>query len=216
LPPNPRRIAPRICSDLIFDRHNRITNNKFNGQNGGLFNVSAIQVAPQNISVPFSMTPGTINDNSIEGFNVGISFSAGVTGGTLSLWTICGNEFFCTVGISMSPGTTTPSWIDGVAITGNVFTYGQGGSNQPCITIAGASAVSVVGNNFNGDNAAVSPTISIGASTSNLKITDNLYNGTSQPPAASAPALPASGAGLTNNTGYVQSVSIFSGTVSSV
>jgi hypothetical protein len=21
LPPNPRRIAPRICSDLIFDRH---------------------------------------------------------------------------------------------------------------------------------------------------------------------------------------------------
>jgi hypothetical protein len=24
LPPNPRRIAPRICSDLIFDRH-RVT-----------------------------------------------------------------------------------------------------------------------------------------------------------------------------------------------
>jgi hypothetical protein len=195
----------------------RIVNNKFNGSNGGLPNAVAIQVTPQNIGVPFTMTPGVINDNSIEGFGIGVEFTAAAgSQGTLSLWTISGNEFFTTIGIDMGVGATIPQWMDGIAITGNVFTYGQNSSLNPCIIIAGAAAVSVTGNNFSGAQTANEPTVSIGASTSNIKISGNLYNGTSQPPPASAPTVPASSAGFTNTTGYVQSVGIFGGTVSSV
>jgi hypothetical protein len=195
----------------------RIVNNKFNGSNGGLPNAAAIQVTPQNIGVPFTMTPGIINDNSIEGFGIGIEFTA-ATGsqGTLSLWTISGNEFFDTIGIDMGVGSTIPQWMDGIAITGNAFTYGQNGSTQPCIIIAGAAAVGVTGNVFGGGSPSSQSAISVGASTNGITISGNSYTGSALSAAPTLPAVPASGGGVTNTTGYTQTIGIFGGTVSEV
>jgi hypothetical protein len=36
-------------------------------------NAAAIQIPPQNIGVAFSMTPGLVNDTSIEDFGIGVS-----------------------------------------------------------------------------------------------------------------------------------------------
>lgn len=195
----------------------RIVNNKFNGSNGGLPNAAAIQVTPQNIGVPFTMTPGIINDNSIEGFGIGIEFTA-ATGsqGTLSLWTIAGNEFFDTIGIDMGVGVTIPQWMDGISITGNVFTYGQNSSIASCIILAGAKDVVVSSNVFAGASPSTQPAVSIGASTGNIKVTSNIYAGSAAASSFVAPAVPATGVGVTNTSAYNVTVNVNGGTVSQV
>lgn len=195
----------------------RIANNKFQGSNSGLPNATCILVAPQNLGYAFSMTPGIIADNSFEGFGNGILFAPNASSqGTLSLWTIVGNEFFCTVGINMASGITVPQWMGDITIASNVFTYGQNGSTSPCIVIAGAVDVLVGDNVFGGAAAALGAAISIGANTANIKIGNNLYSGTAQPAGVLTPALPASTVGVTNNTGYTVSVNVYGGTVGSV
>lgn len=203
--------------ELLSGSGYRIANNKFQGSNSGLPTAACILVTPQNLGYSFSMTPGVIADNSMEGFGNGILFNANAASqGTLSLWTITGNEFFCTVGINMASGITVPQWMGAVNISANTFTYGQGGSSSPCIVIAGAGQVLVGNNIFAGAAAAPGAAVSIGANTTNLKIEGNLYDGTAQPPGVLTPSFPATGVGATNTTGYAVTVNIYSGTLSSV
>lgn len=194
----------------------RIANCKFNGSNSGLSNTTAILVSPQDLGVPFSMVPGIIADNSIEGFANGIFFTPNASSqGTLGIWSIVGNEFFCTTGISMSSGIAIPQWMAGIVISGNSFTYGQN-STAPCIGIAGVNGAVVGDNVFGGGANSAGAAIFIGTNVSNLKIGNNIYTGTAQAPNALTPTVPATGIAATNNTGYTVTVNIFGGTVGSV
>jgi Pectate lyase superfamily protein len=195
----------------------RIINNKFNGANGGLPNAAAIQISPQNLGVPFSLTPGLINDNSIEGFGIGVSFAPNASSqGQLSLWTISGNEFFNTIGIDMSAGSAIPTWMDGVSITGNAFTYGQNGSIAPCIVLAGVKDAVISSNVFAGASPSNQLAVSFGTAISNIKVASNVYAGSAKPPGFVTPAVPATGVGVTNTSAYSVTVNVNGGTVSQV
>jgi len=194
----------------------KICNNKINGGASGIFQ-NGIQISPQNLGVPFTMTPGLISNNSIEGTVIGILFTPNASSqGSASGWCITGNEFFTNIGVSMTAGITIPSWIGGVSITGNTFLYDFNNTTVPAVSINGATQVSVVGNIFSSNAPSLASAVFVGTTTTLIRVANNLYGGLAQIPNINAPSVPASTAFVTNTSYVTVEAYIIGGTVTSI
>jgi hypothetical protein len=151
----------------------KIIGNKFNGGYRPIY---------LNLTSGANTGSHIINSNSIESFTgQGIFISSATSGpvlGTLSKTTISGNEigpFDNGTGIQAF-NTSTPGWLDGLAIIGNTIHTGinGGGTAGKAIDIDYATGVTVTGNSFKG-NAGTTVGLSLGSNVTQTTVSGNTY-----------------------------------------